>query len=284
MPYLIITAFALGLIIKQFYHHHSRLRIIINTYIMYIGLPLIILIALMGSNQIDFGKITLISILFNICSTITFFVISSRMNIRDKKKASLFLCTAFGNIAYLGIPYSLLFFGNIGASISAIFAIVTAFFHFTLGVVLSSSFHDKKKMHLKEMINPIMIGMIVALIISQTGISIPNMIYDIAHFGTYLLLFVIGLTTTLRLPTKDYIAGITGKIIISPIIMILLLFLTGNVNNGYYSFIFLAMMPPAFSNIVLSINYGFDKEYTSKLISMTTILMIIVFTAASFLI
>ncbi|MEA2004607.1 MAG: AEC family transporter [archaeon] len=139
-------------------------------------------------------------------------------------------------------------------------------------------------MPLKDMVNPLSIGIIIAFLISRLDITIPLMIENIAHFGTYMILFVIGLTTTITWPTKDYLTGTSGKFIISPMIMIILLFITGSMESQYYAFMLLAIMPPAFVNTVLSVNYGFDKEYTSKFTSITTIIMIAILTAASIII
>ncbi|MCK5289502.1 MAG: AEC family transporter [Candidatus Aenigmarchaeota archaeon] len=281
MSFLIIAAFITGLLVKHFYKDYTYIQKIVNKYIMYIGLPLIVLVALTGSKQLGIEKVILISILFNIAAILIFFRLFKSMDIKNRTKASLFLCTAFGNIAYLGIPYSLMFFGNDGAAVCAIFTIITALFHFSFGVALSNSYIKKRDMPLKDLVNPLSIGIIIAFLISRLDITIPLMIENIAHLGTYMILFVIGMTTTITRPTKDYLAGIGGKFIISPIIMIILLFITGSMETQYYPFMLLAIMPPAFVNTVLSVNYGFDKEYTSKFTSITTIIMIAIFTAAS---
>ena len=98
----------------------------------------------------------------------------------------------------------------------------------------------------------------------------------VAYFGTYLILFVIGLTTTLVKPSRSYLVGAASKFIVSPVIMIILLILVGCFNSAYYPFILLSLMPPAFANTVLAVEYGFDKEYASGFTSISTVVMIFV--------
>ncbi len=281
---MVIIAFLFGIFVRHIHPDCRSTRDIINTYIMYIGLPLMIFVSLTGIHQIDIGWIILISILYNIISTAALFRIYRHKKIRGKTKASVFLCSTYGNLGYLGIPYCIMFFGNVGASFAAIFTIITALFHFSLGIMLSSSYLKNRKIAAKEMINPLSIGMIIALALSQLNIAVPEIISSIAGMSVYLILFLIGLTTTLTRPTRDYLAGIEGKFIISPLIMAILLFATGNLTAQYLPFMLLAIMPPAFANTVLSINYGFDKEYTSRFTSVTTIGMIVIFTVALMLI
>jgi len=281
---MIIIAFLFGIFIRHIHPDYRSIRDIINTYIMYIGLPLMVFVSLTGISPENIGWIILISILYNIISTTVLFSIYRRKKIKRKTKASVFLCSTYGNVGYLGIPYCIMFFGNIGASFAAIFTIITTLFHFSLGIMLSNSCLKNKKIAAKEMINPLSIGMIIALALSQLIITIPEIINSIAGLGIYLILFLIGLTTTLTRPTKEYLIGIEGKFIISPLIMAILLFATGNFTAQYLPFMFLAIMPPAFANTVLSINYGFDKEYTSRFTSITTIGMIVIFSIALMLI
>ncbi|MCK5042875.1 MAG: hypothetical protein KAJ20_00380 [Candidatus Aenigmarchaeota archaeon] len=281
---MIIIAFLFGIFVRNIHPNYKSIRDLINTYIMYIGLPLMIFVSLTGIGKIDIGWIILISILYNIISTAALFRIYKRKKIRGKTKASVFLCSTYGNVGYLGIPYCIMFFGNVGASFAAIFTIITTLFHFSLGIMLSSSYLKNKKIAAKEMINPLSIGMIIALALSQLNIAIPDIINSISHFSIYLILFLIGLTTTLTRPTKDYLRGIEGKFIISPLIMAILLFATGNLTAQYLPFMLLSIMPPAFANTILSINYGFDKEYTSRFTSITTIGMIIIFSITLMLI
>ncbi|NOQ38094.1 hypothetical protein GQ472_04350 [archaeon] len=281
---MVIIAFLFGIFVRKIHPDHKSIRDIINTYIMYIGLPLMVLVSLSGIGPANIGWIILISILYNIISTAALFRIYERKKIKGKTKASVFLCSTYGNVGYLGIPYCIMFFGNIGASFAAIFTIITTLFHFSLGIMLSNSYLKNKKIAAKEMINPLSIGMIIALALSQLIITIPEIISSIAGLGIYLILFLIGLTTSISRPTKDYLSGIEGKFIISPLIMAILLFATGNLTAQYLPFMLLAIMPPAFTNTVISINYGFNKEYTSRFTSVTTIGMIIIFSIALMLI
>ena len=66
MSFLIIAAFITGLLVRHFYKDYTYIQKIVNKYIMYFGLPLIILVALTGSKQLGIEKVILISVLFNI--------------------------------------------------------------------------------------------------------------------------------------------------------------------------------------------------------------------------
>ncbi len=281
MFHLILIAFLLGVIVRHHYHNYSALRAAVNTYIMYLGLPLLIFVSFVNVGSVDLGKVVIISVGYNVFTVALFFYILRGMKIKERTKASVFLCSTYGNLAYLGIPFSLLFFGEAGASIASVIAIVTVFFHFSFGLILPNSYLRQKHRGFGQIINPLSVGMVVALILSQVGIPVPVVFEKVAYFGTYLILFVIGLTTNLVKPSRLYLVGAAGKFIVSPIVMVTLLILAGCFNSAYYPFILLSLMPPAFVNTVLAVEYGFDKEYASGFTSVSTVLMIFVLGAIS---
>ena len=249
MDFLLIIFFVSGFILKQIYKNHGHVKTGINNYMLYFGLPLLIFVSLVNSSYINIGKIISIAMLYNIFGILIFFILLRYLKIKNKTKAAIFLCSAFGNFAYLGIPYCFYFFGKEGAAIAAMFAMITALFHFSLGISVSRSYINKKSTSLKEMINPVSVGLVVAFIMSRFIFQVPLSIEKFAGLGTYLILFVIGLSVNLEKPDKNYIIGFLGRFVVSPILMIAILILTG-FSSYFFIFLLLSLMPPAFTTQV----------------------------------
>ena len=186
------------------------------------------------------------------------------------------MCTVYGNVGYLGIPFGMMFFGTIGAAAGAILSVVAGLTHFSLGIVLATSYVKKKASALKNLFNPIIIGVLIGFILSRFDFFVPEFVHAFAMSASYLLLLVIGLSIKLEKPDKTYFKGILLRFIASPIIMAALLLMFGMLKPEYYAFVFVALTPPAFSSTLLAVNYRLDSEFASNFTSMATVAFIII--------
>ncbi|MCF7861000.1 AEC family transporter [Candidatus Woesearchaeota archaeon] len=283
MNVLLLISFLFGIAVKFSSGKHDQVRKIVNNYLMYIGLPLLIFLAFLNSVDIDYGKIILIGTVFNLIALVLFYFVISIMNIDVKRKASMYLCTTFGNYGFVGIPFGIIFFGDIGGSVAAIMSIITALLHFTIGVVLANSFLKKKEYSIKSLLNPISLGILLAFILSRFNMQVPELIGQISSLSTYLLLFVIGMSIEFKHPGRGYISSFIIKFIAAPTIMIILVFLLGvSKYSDYYPLILLSFMPGAMSNTVLASKYKFDDTFASNLVSVSTFIVVAVMLVISF--
>jgi malate permease and related proteins len=273
MDFIIIIAFLIGLLVRIVFKHHESIRKYTNLYLLYIGLPLLVLVSLLKARGMPLGTYFFIAALFILLFMITTYYWVSALRLPGKQKAALFLSSTFGNVGYLGIPFSQMIFGQQGAIIAAIVTVVTTLVHFSLAVWLACKFTEKKSIQLKQIINPVLIVGIVGLILLKTTFVVPVGVETLSQISTYLLLFVIGLSLSLHPLTKAYTTGFFLKFIVSGIVMFCVVMLTVGL-QGYLPFIFLALMPPAFANTVIALSYKFDESFTSEFTSLATILFI----------
>lgn len=275
IDFTIIIGLVVGIIIRQVYSGHETLKKHLTTYLMYVGVPLLVLHSLVNSKGLDYGIIAGAAATYLVIMSIIFFFIVKPTPLEDKTKASLYICSAFANNGFLGVPFCFLLFGPEGAATASIMALVGVIVHYSIGVVLANSFVHKKTNILKNIINPITIGTIIAFFISFYITSLPKPIELLSKLSTHLLLLLIGLMLVLRKPDKWLFAGIGLKCLLSPLLMLGVLFFSPENNIVFMSLVYLAMAPPAFSNALISARFGYDEEMTAEFISYATLLFVI---------
>ena len=150
---------------------------VLNKYALWIGLPSLILVALVRLD-FRFSEYSVLIIMnsgYLVFCTLLAFPISAIFKTTVKTKQSLFLLLGFGNIAYLGIPLISSALGPEALPSAIILSGVYPIWMFTLAIVLIE-ITGHEKVHivgiLKRLVtNPLLISVIVGILIS--GLNIP---------------------------------------------------------------------------------------------------------------
>jgi len=282
MDYFIILAFIIGLLIRYTYKNHDIIKKYINIYLIYFGMPLIVFSSLLKSKTLAIEILLGVAFIYLIAANLLYYFIIKSFSMDAKRKASLFLSSTYGNVGYIGIPFGFMLFGDIGAAAAALLSVAGGFLHFSLGIVLATSYTRKTIASLKNLFNPIFLGVLAGFLLSRFDITLPGYVYSFALSAAYLLLFVIGLSIRIEKMDKTYTIAFLLRFLGSPLIMALALLITGFLEPKYYAFIFIAMMPPAFSSIILAVNYKLDSKFISNFTSVATIAFVIVATIIGF--
>ncbi|MBU1269384.1 MAG: AEC family transporter, partial [Nanoarchaeota archaeon] len=140
----VLLFFFAGILFRYLFPHKVRFRNYLNKYLIYFALPLLVFLSVSGTDVYSMGRYVLISGLIGVLLVVLMYFLVWRLKLSKKEKASLFLCSAFGNTAFLGIPLSFVLFGDVGARVAGIFSFVLIFFHFTIGVFLANKYVDNK--------------------------------------------------------------------------------------------------------------------------------------------
>jgi len=267
---IVFLIFLLALTSKYVFPKILIIRNYINKYILYVGLPLIVLTSLKSLKNFKFLEYIYISVIILLFIIFIIYLFIKTFKISNKKKASLFLCSSFGNTAYLGIPLCFIFFGSRGSVIASIFSIAALLLHLTLGIFLARSYLFTKKSFKTMLKSPLIILLILVMILNTIEFQIPEFLSSISHLSVYLAIFVVGTTMDFSSFEKKTINYVFIKLLLVPIISLFILWILNSEN--VYVFLFLSAMPSAFINSPLSLEFEFDTKLSSRLITLSTIL------------
>lgn len=286
MIYLILAAFALGVILNYTYSRAKVVKEYTNTYLIWFGLPLLIFLSLIRNKGsiADFGFFILISSVFLFAINVVNFYLVGRAKIDGKKKASLFLTTTYPNTAFLGIPILTFFFQETGALLAAIFTFITLIFHLSFGVYLSNIYLKKSRNALSEVIKfPLLWGTVVAFILSFFVQSAPEWLFQFSKSAIYLAPFVVGLAFRMGRMESSHVYGFALKFLVMPALLFVFLLLFALPAPQEMALLLLSALPPALTSTILAIKYKFDEEYAASFTSFTSLAFLLILFIVSLL-
>ena len=206
---------------------------------------------------------------------------------KDHKKISVMIQGIFrSNFVIFGLPVVISLYGaeNVGVT-AVLIAFVTPVFN-ALAVVILEIYSGNQvsfKKILKGIIkNPLIISSAIALVFLAFGWRLPSLIEktmtDISKVATPLSLTLLGGTFTfssIKGYIKQIIIGVTGKLIISPLIFLTCAILLGFRNVELASLVALYASPVAVSSYVMSQQMGGDETLASHYIVFGSICSIV---------
>ncbi len=265
---------------------------ILTKFALYVTLPPFMFINILkaSTNSDIFNwhfiiRFEIISLLLLSLSFLISFVILNN----NKKESSLFaLNSTYPNYGYMGIPLSILAFGEIASIPISLILLID-----TLVLLIFTSFfstHSKKNNLINESFliliqmlkNPILLAAFFGLIFVILDISIYNIIYKfleiLSYAATPTALFAIGINLYNRIENNviNQITIITLlKLVIHPILLfsIFYFFPTSNVPDLWIKVAILCSCLPVAGNVfAMSIYYDTFVKITSSSILVTTVL------------
>ena len=167
------------------------------------------------------------------------------------------------NTGNMGIPLSLLAFGNEGLALAAGFASIVMVSHFTANTAISSGNYSFKKI----ILSPVLLSLIFSLIILFYKIEMPNFFNSITKilsgFVIPLVLLSLGISLSKINIKKLKIGFILGsfKLISGPFIGLLVVYLLKLDGNVAKVVILQASMPAAILTYLIAVqNNSYDQE------------------------
>ncbi len=177
----------------------------LNDYALYIGLPALIFSALSRTTFVfsEQRNLILINSVFLIASFLVALVAGKLLRLKIEDLRTLFICFAFGNIAYLGIPVLTQIYTKEILPTASLIVAIYLFWMFTLGVGFLDYTQQQnrknlfKKIFIELVKNPLLIAVVAGITVSVLGLSLPQAIYQtidmIALSVTPVVLIVVGL-------------------------------------------------------------------------------------------
>ena len=265
---------------------------VLNNFALKIGLPALIFSALSSTTfkwNEEINLITANSALL-VGSFVLAGVIGKLLRLNKQNFQTLFICLGFGNVAYLGIPTLVqIFTESILPTVSLIVAIYL-FWMFTVGIGFLEYAQQKNRKNIAKKIllnlfkNPLLIAVLLGLLVSGLGISLPNMLNQsismLAASVTPVVLIVIGLFIGRSKigQLKEWIPVFlfsVVKLMIVPALFVVGIHLAGLAPDQLSASIIESAMPLAITPFALADEYKLNKGLIARTIVLSTILSVI---------
>ncbi len=211
------------------------------------------------------------------------FIVASKLLLRNKNSRVLGLeryCSIYSNCAFIGIPLVQAVYGNEGVFYVTAYITVFNLLMWTHGISLVGNQH---KFNFVENVlkSPTIIATVLGMCVFFMKIHVPDLvlkpIYYISNLNTPLAMIVSGVTiaqtkilSALKEPKIYLISGI--KLMLVPTIVIILFSFLDMNQVALLSTVLVGACPTATASVLLSIQYGNDEEYASRIFGVTTIL------------
>lgn len=265
---------------------------VLNSFALNVGLPALIFSALARADLVlsEQGGLLLANSLFLLLGFALTFVATYFLRLRRQLCRTLFICLAFGNVAYLGIPILTQVFGQSVVPTASLIVATYLFWIFTVGVgFLDYSQHGRKKETIKKLLshlarNPNLIAVVLGLAVAGLGITLPKVILQpiemLSASVTPVVLVVIGLFIgSCRLGRlRDWLPSLffsLATLLIMPALFYFLLRLLGFSTHLFAVSIIEAAMPLAITPFALAEQFDLDKKFIVRSIVLSTILSVL---------
>ena len=213
-------------------------------------------------------------------------IILSRALIHDKeqnRRVVYQFATIFSNCGFMGLPLQHAILGSDGVFYGAIFIAIFNVFTWTYGFILMGSQGQKVETR-KLLLNPGILGVTVGFIIFVTSFQIPYVllvpIKSFAALNTPLPMVVVGYylsqITSLRvLKDKNLVITQAVKLLASPLLVLLLVYLAGIRGMLLTSLVISASAPSAANTVIFSVLFNRDAKLAVTLVSLSTLLSLL---------
>lgn len=266
----------------------------LSRLIMVIICPMMVLCAFPPAVQYDNAGIVALSVMpvyavFYVVMTALSYLLATVLKLRsDKRKIFMSHCL-FGNVGFFGLPLVKEVFDPVGVIAFSFCLLVDNLFVWTEGVVLTSGTGgDEKpslKLLLKNLVNPVMVGLVVGLILMALKVSPDNLVLksfeSIGNCAKPLALIYIGGTIgymKLGEIKKAWpsIFVIMVKLVIVPILAYKILSYLGLNQTALEAIVMMLCMPSMASISVMAENFGStESEYAAQGVFIVTLASLI---------
>lgn len=290
--FLIIFASALLQRYKNVGDHWSM---VLNDFALKIGLPVLIFSSL-SKTAFSFSaeaSLIVVNSLFILICFLLAYLAGKVLHLSTKMFHTLFICLAFGNVAYLGIPVLVQTQGEEILPAASLLVAVYLFWLFSLGTGYLDFAMQKKRAKAKDLFfgivsdlikNPLMISVVLGLFVGSLCIPLPSVVLKsldmITASVTPTVLIVIGLFIGKSKVGKleEWIPVLIFSLAILVVLPALFYFglrLFGLYRSTFSSSILDAAMPLAITPFALATKYNLDQKFIARAIVLSTILSVV---------
>lgn len=254
-----------------------------TNFVLYIVTPCVII----NSYQREFDKQMLIGLAITLAASFLSFALNiliAHLLVKDKDKRrekTLRFGAVFSNCGYMSLPLQQAMLGEIGVFYGATYVAVFQIMLWTYGVLVMSG--DRKSISLKNIIiNPGVLSTSVGIVLFVCSLTIPFSVIEpikhLASLNTPIPMVIVGYhlaETTIKIKGLSAYVTMVLRLIVSPIFMILGLWLCGISGDILVACTIATSSPVAAVTTMFSEKFGGDTSLSATMVSITTLLSII---------
>lgn len=272
-----------GLISKEFIDGATKL-------VFYFALPVSLFLDVVMEEKIDFSPRYIAFILGGILLTFFLALIIGKLFIKDVKKLTAFVHTAFrGNFVYVGFPIIYGILGDLAPSESVPIIAFGITVYNLLAISMLTYYHSDKinvrDFILKIVTNPMIIATMGGFIVRGLHYVPQGMIYEslnmLAKLATPLALILVGGSLNFKVSKEDkkiiWLSAIYKDILMPLMIMPAAILMGFNREELVVTYVFSAV-PPAINTFLYAKKMGSDYKLTSQILAMSFALSVFTFT------
>lgn len=218
-------------------------------------------------------------------------VFSKMLKIKEGRKGTFESMFFNSNTIFIGLPINLALFGDKSVPYVLLYYIANTTFFWTLGVYfISKDSRDNPKGSkagfnvIQKIISPPLLGFIIAIILILLNIKLPDFIMDtckyLGQLTTPLSMIFIGISIYfVKLRdikfNKDILGVLSGRFIISPLTMLLIVYFLPIPSLMKKVFIVQSAMPVMTNAPIIAKAYNADSSYAAVAATVSTILSMV---------
>lgn len=265
----------------------------VNNIVFYYIIPIVCFkIAYLMPFSINHIKISLVAnltiISCVIVSSIIYNKFASIKGLKSEVIGSLIMCSAFGNVLYIGLPILTKLYGTEGMSYAFTYDFLASTpLTWTLAVAVCMKYGRAGKISLKESIFtiiriPPIWGLILGFLLRELSLSISENLISLMNllskYITFLMLIIVGISIKAVAPDrfKILIPAILIKIIISPLFALFYGSFLGLSGIPFNVCIIESVMPSMLLSMIFASAFGVDMRTAIEMIFLTTVFSLFV--------
>ena len=202
---------------------------------------------------------------------------------KGEKKKILHFANVFSNCGFIGFPIINSIYGAEGVVYTSIFNMVFTIALWTYGVMIFSDKMSKENIK-KVLVNPAIIAVYIGIPIMLFNIKLPSFLLDttkiVGDMTAPISMIIVGSILS-KVRIKDVFKEILIyyealiKLIIIPLILFLIKIIIKDNTTVINTIIVLQAMPAAAMTSIFAADFNKEKEYSAKVVFITTLLSII---------
>ncbi|MDI6591940.1 MAG: AEC family transporter [Patescibacteria group bacterium] len=279
---ILLFLLIIGYLINK-YFEPRQVKEFIKYFLIYIGIPILLLYSILNYQSRDFGLIAGI-IVFSLVLNIIFSQLGNKLlNLKDR--GSLLLLNSFPNSGYLGLPLCWILFGDLGLYYGSLYVLVGTLIHCTLGIGAALQFEFNQIAQSIKGVGkfPGIWTLVIVLLMIAFKINFSPLIMErLGSLGKIILglaIFYIGLNLekpkNLREFSHQCLYVGAFRFLVSPLIIFLSLFFLKH--EGWQILTFQALMPPAIANTIIAGYYRLNEKLCANVTTILTVIFLAIF-------
>lgn len=278
---LILVGFILGKI-KLITQEGAK---ILSNIVLFAVTPCVIIKSFQRAYDASMLKELLLGFLISFCILVASIFIVELLYIKKgcDRVTVIKFAIVFSNAGFVGLPLQEAILGENGVFFGSAYVAVFNVVLWSYGYFIMSGKKDYKSMA-KGIINPGIIGTLIAMVLFVCKVTLPNIIYTpisfLAGLNTPIPMLIVGFylaSTSLAdmFKSKDVYISLLFRLIIIPLLSVFILYFIGIRGDLYIAMVIATATPTAVATTLMSSRYNKDTTLASSIVSASSLVSII---------